>query len=92
MRVVYEAKDLIDAQLTRGALLDAGIPAFVLGEHLVGGLGELPAGGLLRVCVPEAAWPEARAFLELLAHEAGDPAPPAGDAGADAPVGAPAHA
>jgi hypothetical protein len=74
MRVVYEASDLIDAQLTRGALVDAGIPAFVLGEHLVGGLGELPASGLLRVCVPEAALPEARAFLALLEAEAAQPA------------------
>ena len=90
MQVVYEANDLIDAQLTRGALVDAGIPAFVLGEHLVGGLGELPAAGLLRVCVPDAAWPEARAFLALLADEAGLPA--AVDDADHAPLGAPAHA
>jgi hypothetical protein len=90
MQVVYEANDLIDAQLTRGALVDAGIPAFVLGEHLVGGLGELPAAGLLRVCVPDAAWPEARAFLALLADEAG--ASTAADDDADAPLGSPAHA
>ncbi len=91
MRVVYEAKDLIDAQLTRGALLDAGIPAFVLGEHLVGGIGELPAGGLLRVCVPAAALPEATAFLEAL--RAGD-APAAEAAWPDAavPAGGPLHA
>lgn len=66
MRVVYEAGQLFDAYIVRHALEDAGIPAFVRGESLVGGIGELPASGLLAVCVPEAAWPEARAIVEAL--------------------------
>lgn len=66
MRVVYEAGQLFDAYLVRHALENAGIPVFVRGESLVGGIGELPASGLLAVCVPEAAWTEARAIVEAL--------------------------
>jgi len=66
MRVVYEAGQLFDAYIVRHALEDAGIPVFVRGESLLGGVGELPASGLLAVCVPEAAWPEARAIVDTL--------------------------
>ena len=67
MRVVYEAAHVIDAHLVRHALEAAGLPAFVRGEALLGGLGELGVFGLVQVCVPEAAWPEARAVVEGLA-------------------------
>ena len=66
MRVVYEAANLIDAHLVRHALEGAGIPAFVRGEALLGGVGELPACGLLAVCVPDAAWPTADALVRSL--------------------------
>jgi hypothetical protein len=77
MRVVYEAGQLFDAYIVRHALEDAGIPVFIRGESLVGGVGELPAGGLLAVCVPDAAWPEARAIVDTL--ELGTGEAPAGD-------------
>lgn len=64
MRVVYEAQHVIDAHLVRHALEAAGVPTFVRGEALLGGLGELGIFGLVQVCVPEAAWPEARAVVE----------------------------
>jgi hypothetical protein len=67
MRTVYEAANLIDAHLVRQALEADGIPAFVRGEALTGGMGELGVFGLLAVMVPEAAWPEARALVEALA-------------------------
>lgn len=75
MRVVYEAWNLIDAYLVRHALEDAGIPVFVRGEALLGGVGELPACGLLAVCVPDSCWPQARTTIEslpLLEGETGD--------------------
>jgi hypothetical protein len=53
MRCVYEAENLVDAQLVRDALEAGGIPAFVSGAHLAGAVGELPALGLMRVLVPE---------------------------------------
>ncbi len=67
MRVVYEAAHVIDAHLVRHALEAAGLPVFVRGEALLGGLGELGIFGLVQVCVPEAAWAQARAVVEGLA-------------------------
>ena len=66
MRVVYEAAHVIDAHLVRHALEAAGLPAFIRGEALLGGLGELGVFGLVAVCVPEPCWPEARAVVESL--------------------------
>jgi hypothetical protein len=53
MHLVYRAENLIDAHLVKGLLEQAGIPAFVLGEHLTGGVGELPVMGLVTVGVPD---------------------------------------
>ena len=66
MRVAYEAAHAIDAHLVRHALEAAGIPAFIRGEALLGGLGELGIYGLVAVCVPDPCWPEARAVVEAL--------------------------
>ena len=78
MRVVYEAQHVIDAHLVRHALEAAGVPTFVRGEALLGGLGELGIFGLVQVCVPEAAWPEARAVVEAFTlADAPTPAPEA---------------
>ena len=66
MRTVYLALNPIDAHLVKHALEDAGIPAFVLGEHLVGGMGELPATGLIEVRVPESHVGEAEALVAAL--------------------------
>lgn len=66
VRVVYEAAHVIDAHLVRHALEAAGMPAFIRGEALLGGLGELGVFGLIAVCVPEPCWPEARAVVESL--------------------------
>lgn len=71
MRVVYEAENLIDAHLVRGALEEAGIPAWVRGEFLTGAMGELPVGGLVAVCVPASRWPEASALLPALLPRSG---------------------
>ncbi|PJK14919.1 hypothetical protein CO613_03575 [Lysobacteraceae bacterium NML07-0707] len=51
---VYQAINPIDAHLVKHALEAEGIPAFVLGEALMGGAGELLAGGFIEVRVPEA--------------------------------------
>ena len=64
MRSVYQAANLIDAQLVKDALEAEGIPAFVIGADLVGGMGELPCQGLIEVRVPDGAWPAARAIAE----------------------------
>ena len=79
MQVVYRAHNLIDAHLAKHLLEDAGLPVFVFGESLLGGAGELPLFGVLRVCVPEGYEEEAIASLQVLSQgqaeldEEGDP-------------------
>jgi hypothetical protein len=69
MRVVYEPENLIDAHLVKGVLEQAGIPVYLRGEYLAGGIGELPVTGLFALCVPEACEPEAREALDALRRE-----------------------
>ncbi|MGH8053162.1 MAG: DUF2007 domain-containing protein [Stenotrophomonas sp.] len=78
MQLVYQTNNLFDAHLVKHALEDAGIPAFVFGESLLGAGGELPIFGLLRVCVPDMAKPEADEVVALLDLDAG-PADPISD-------------
>lgn len=66
MQLIYQTSNLFDAHLVKHALEDAGIPAFVFGESLLGAGGELPLFGLLRVCVPDSATPEAEAIVNAL--------------------------
>jgi hypothetical protein len=73
MRSVYDAAHLADAVLVRDGLEDAGIPAFILGESLLGGLGQLPAYGLVQVAVPDSLLPAAREWLQARAEPAPEP-------------------
>lgn len=66
MKVVYEAANLIDAHLVRHALEAQEIPVFLRGESLLGGMGELPLFGLIAVCVPDVAFPQARDIVAAL--------------------------
>lgn len=66
MKVVYDAANIIDAHLVRHALEAAEIPVFLKGEALVGGMGELPLFGVVQVCVPDSAWPQAREVVDAL--------------------------
>ena len=68
--MVYHAENIVDAHLVKDALEQAGIPAFVSGEYLIGGVGQLPARDFLGVSVPEvcieAAEPVVREMVEML--------------------------
>lgn len=75
MRVVYLADNLFDAHLVKHALEAAEVPAFVFGESLLGGMGELPLFGVLRVCVPDTAFPEAQDIVQVLGLESRDDGP-----------------
>lgn len=66
MQVVHLANNLIEAHLAKHALEDAEIPVFIFGESLLGGAGELPLFGILRVCVPDPFVDAARACLQAL--------------------------
>ncbi|HTC28978.1 DUF2007 domain-containing protein [Dyella sp.] len=53
MRIVYRAQNLIDAHLVKDALENAEVPAFIAGEYLTGGVGQLPAMDYVAVLVPD---------------------------------------
>jgi hypothetical protein len=53
VKIVYRAENIIDANLVKAALEDAGIRAFISGEYLTGGVGTLPALDLVTVMVAE---------------------------------------
>ena len=78
MRVVYEAENIIDAHLVKGMLEQQGIPAFVRGEYLAGGVGDLPVMGFVAVAVPESRAPEAEAALREFKAERARPIDDAG--------------
>ncbi|MGA9341470.1 MAG: DUF2007 domain-containing protein [Rhodanobacteraceae bacterium] len=51
MQIVYRAENIIDAHLVKNALEHEGIPAYVSGEYLTGGVGQLPASDFVAVMV-----------------------------------------
>tara|TARA_B100001093_G_scaffold459812_1_gene473222 strand:+ start:731 stop:955 length:225 start_codon:yes stop_codon:yes gene_type:complete len=51
MKKVFDALNNIEAHLVLHQLQQAGIDAFIEGEHLLGGMGELPAVGGIRIMV-----------------------------------------
>lgn len=53
MRIIYRAENIIDANLVKNALEQAGIFAHVAGEHLTGAVGELPVWNLVAVMVAD---------------------------------------
>lgn len=69
MQVVYRANNLIEAHLAKHALEGMDIPVFIFGESLLGGAGELPLFGVLRICVPDPYLDEATACLKELQLE-----------------------
>ncbi len=48
---IYQAQNIIDAQLVLDELRAGGLDAFIKGQHLVGGVGELPPGGVISVWI-----------------------------------------
>jgi hypothetical protein len=64
VKIVYRAENIIDANLVKAALADAGIQAFVAGEYLTGGIGQLPAIDLVTVMVAETDVPRAAPIAE----------------------------
>lgn len=51
MKCLYEASDMLEAHVVKGLLQQSRISAFIEGEHLHGGVGELPASRLVRILV-----------------------------------------
>ena len=63
MKTVLHALDAIEANLVKGLLENAGIACHVSGEYLQGGIGELPASGLIRVLVNEQDYAQASGII-----------------------------
>ncbi len=63
MKQAYHAANPVDAQLVVDLLASEGIAAFTQGQYLSGAIGELPAGELLRVWVPDEDLARARALV-----------------------------
>lgn len=70
MKTVYVAQHSIDAHVVRGMLESHGITAIVTGDYLQGGLGELPAFGVIEVRVDDEEAAEARRIVQRF--ETGD--------------------
>ncbi|MBD3610202.1 MAG: DUF2007 domain-containing protein [Gammaproteobacteria bacterium] len=48
---IYEARDTIEASLIKGLLEQEGIESWIDGQYLQGGIGELPAFGIVGISV-----------------------------------------
>jgi hypothetical protein len=68
MRIVYRAQNLIDAHLVKDALESAEVPAFITGEYLTGGVGQLPALDYVAVLVPESSVEVAEPIVREIDH------------------------
>ena len=63
MRTLYEAASTVEAYMVRDLLRQQGLTAHVQGEHLQGGVGELPAGNLVRLLIDDADYELGRAAI-----------------------------
>ncbi|MBC7992320.1 MAG: DUF2007 domain-containing protein [Rhizobacter sp.] len=64
MKTLYQAASAVEAHMLRDLLKREGIVAHILGEHLQGALGELPAAGLIRLVVEEPDFDRARVLVD----------------------------
>jgi hypothetical protein len=61
---LYECANLIEAHLLKGMLLQCDIDVVLHGEDLAGGMGELPAAGLLVLWVNKQHMAQAKSLIE----------------------------
>lgn len=73
MQRIYEPTDLLEAELLLGMLASEGITAHLVGQHLLGAIGELPLGGLLGMLVADEQ--AQRASGLIAAYNAAQPLP-----------------
>ena len=73
MQRVYEPENLLEGQMLVDMLASEGVAAHLLGQHLVGAVGELPTCGLLGVVVADSDAEWARMLIP--AYNAAQPLP-----------------
>ena len=64
MKIVYNASDAIEAQLMKNMLKQVDIDAFIHGDMLQGGIGELQAFGLVQVLVHDNDYYHAKQIID----------------------------
>lgn len=64
MRTLYQAANGLEAQMLHDLLAQEGIATQIEGAYLMGGVGELPASGLVRLVVDEADYARGREAIE----------------------------
>lgn len=64
MIVVYNASNSIEAYLIKSLLEQQEIPAYVFGDYLQGGVGEIPAIGLVTVNVSDSDYKKAKEIVD----------------------------
>jgi hypothetical protein len=64
MIIVYHASNSLDANMIKSLLEQCHIRAFIQGEYLQGGMGELPTAGLVTVSIDNEHQAEARKLIE----------------------------
>ncbi len=73
MRRIYEPGSLHEGELLLAVLASEGISGFLAGRHLLGGIGDLPAAGLLGLLVEDEEALRAQALIA--AYNAATPLP-----------------
>lgn len=63
MITIYHAANSLDAYMVKGLLEQHGIKAYVQGEYLQGGIGELPTFGLVSVSIDDEHQMEAKKII-----------------------------
>ena len=74
MKKLYEASNSVEAHMILNLLEQEGLTGRVDGEYLQGGVGELPAAGLVRVMVAEEDYAAAKSIVDK--WDAAQPAQP----------------
>ena len=64
MIIIYHAANSLDANMIKSLLEQCHIRAFIQGEYLQGGMGELPAADLVTVSVDDENFTEAKKMIE----------------------------
>jgi hypothetical protein len=63
MIIVYNASNSLDAHIIKSLLEQQEIPVYLQGEYLQGGVGEVPAIGLVKVTVNNDHYDSARKII-----------------------------
>ncbi len=64
MRLLYEASNTLEGYMVLNLLEQAGLSARIDGEYLQGGIGELPAMGIVRVMIDEKDYAEGKEIIQ----------------------------